>query len=959
MNNVKEVIQKEEYISLAINKYILQTAKIPKKSDGSNDLDWEKLLTEDYLGANFNKTNPLTSKDIVVNFDSNNNAFIKGVIESEAKYKEEHNYLYNFYINKVFRVNTIPPSNITKEKLYLGSEVLYNNTQKEIIKILNETNHKDIKLSNQTCVADDYFYELKNEKLTYKFCRADYSFDVYQESPIYLEKGTAPLKDLEKVIANIGDKAFIKDGSSWYEYYYQGGDASSAKWIASGMGNALTSVDDTINIEDRILSYIPDSKDLVLRRDGGCMLANGDIFCWGNNQYKKAGIESYGQLDTSLKPDYVNTPVMLKVQIDNIEVNNETLDLITKKWYNNPYRVKFEKMAMNSSNVCGISPLFNYFDGTQKKFGGELYCNGQITNLYFENIASGTSETSILSKNKFFAWGKSDQRDDTAQTIKISEDGGPIVKDTAGQEINITRDEIYLTDIVMVEDTIAVLSDAGKIYTIGRNYKGTLGIGSNDKFLIQLSPEEVKSNDVVFKKIFALRDIATFGAIDTNNFFYIWGERPNGTIYYEPTLVSDSTKFNSSAIFTNSKDFILKGANNKFYRTTGNKEIIEVSNIPSSAISASIYDKSSELYLYANENMELKGSSEFLICKESAGVNCVAEDSNIFNLSLAELNSFSNTFNGKDYANFANVSIYQLDTVKTEIIENFENGSSAGWDGSSINKTNGSIRVTSVTDDGTDEIPVTKFLGNFNIEEVEYGSQPATDYVNRPSYIEKTFSIGSTYANNEVELEFDFYEIDTWDFERFTVTLNDVIFVEDNFIHDNHPYLNDVNDTGESLQKVASSGSYNNDNDERYHYKLRTKLDSLGNLKIRFSTRGLNNNDIGYNGWSFAQSSGDESWGIDNIHIKVKETSKTFVCAMTGFGSASQMYCWGNVGRSIPILSTSLYDMSKIDSINKLFISQESEKTKQMSFTNFDNNGNLFLRYPTYIGGFDYPFYFK
>lgn len=954
MNNVKEVIQKEEYISLAINKYILQTAKIPKKSDGSNDLDWEKLLTEDYLGANFNKTNPLTSKDIVVNFDSNNNAFIKGVIESEAKYKEEHNYLYNFYINKVFRVNTIPPSNITKEKLYLGSEVLYNNTQKEIIKILNETNHKDIKLSNQTCVADDYFYELKNEKLTYKFCRADYSFDVYQESPIYLEKGTAPLKDLEKVIANIGDKAFIKDGSSWYEYYYQGGDASSAKWIASGMGNALTSVDDTINIEDRILSYIPDSKDLVLRRDGGCMLANGDIFCWGNNQYKKAGIESYGQLDTSLKPDYVNTPVMLKVQIDNIEVNNETLDLITKKWYNNPYRVKFEKMAMNSSNVCGISPLFNYFDGTQKKFGGELYCNGQITNLYFENITSGTSETSILSKNKFFAWGKSDQRDDTAQTIKISEDGGPIVKDTAEQEINITRDEIYLTDIVMVEDTIAILSDAGKIYTIGRNYKGTLGIGSNDKFLIQLSPEEVKSNDVVFKKIFALRDIATFGAIDTNNFFYIWGERPNGTIYYEPTLVSDSTKFNSSAIFTNSKDFILKGANNKFYRTTGNKEIIEVSNIPSSAISASIYDKSSELYLYANENMELKGSSEFLTCKESAGANCVAEDSNIFNLSLAELNSFSNTFNGKDYANFANVSIYQLDTVKTEIIENFENGSSAGWIGSSNNfSTIKPVEITKINDNGdTTRIVPTSFLGRFSMGNGE-------GYYAGHSWVEKTFNTNPNYANNEVELEFDFYEIDTWDYEKFIVTLNDVQVVEDMFVHDNHPRFVDDNDTGQYLQPIGASGSVYTNGDEAYHYKIKTKLDSLGNLKIRFTTRGLTTSDPDYYDNAVAQGINDESWGIDNIHIKVKETSKIFVCAMTGFGSASQMYCWGNVGRSIPILSTSLYDMSKIDSINKLFISQESEKTKQMSFTNFDNNGNLFLRYPTYIGGFDYPFYFK
>jgi hypothetical protein len=357
--------------------------------------------------------------------------------------------------------------------------------------------------------------------------------------------------------------------------------------------------------------------------------------------------------------------------------------------------------------------------------------------------------------------------------------------------------------------------------------------------------------------------------------------------------------------------------------------------------------------------MQLFGSNNYLTCKTTSGTNCTTTDSKVFSTALDELNSFSNNFNGKDYANFSNVSIYQLDTVKYEIFEDFEDGKSTDWDGSSINKSSGKIRVTSVNDDGTDEIPVTKFLGNFNIEEVEYGSQPATNYTNRPSYIEKTFSIGSSYANNEVELEFDFYEIDTWDFERFTVTLNDVVFVEDNFIHDNHPYLSDVNDTGESLQKVGSSGSYNNDNDEKYHYKIRTKLDSAGKLKVRFSTRGLKNTDYGYNGWSFAQSRGDESWGIDNVHVKVKETSKTFVCAMTGIGSQSQMYCWGNVGRSIPILSTSLYDVSKINTINKLFISQENDKTSQMAFDNFDNNGNLFLKYPTYIGGFDYAFYFK
>ena len=71
------------------------------------------------------------------------------------------------------------------------------------------------------------------------------------------------------------------------------------------------------------------------------------------------------------------------------------------------------------------------------------------------------------------------------------------------------------------------------------------------------------------------------------------------------------------------------------------------------------------------------------------------------------------------------------------------------------------------------------------------------------------------------------------------------------------------------------------------------------------------------------------------------------------------MYCWGDVARTIPILSTSLYDVSKIPTINKLFISQESEKTSQMSFNDFYYDGKLWLKFPTYIAGFDYPFYFK
>lgn len=1123
MNNVKEVIQKEEYISLAINKYILQTAKIPKKSDGSNDLDWEKLLTEDYLGANFNKTNPLTSKDIVVNFDSNNNAFIKGVIESEAKYKEEHNYLYNFYINKVFRVNTIPPSNITKEKLYLGSEVLYNNTQKEIIKILNETNHKDIKLSNQTCVADDYFYELKNEKLTYKFCRADYSFDVYQESPIYLEKGTTPLKDLEKVIANIGDKAFIKDGSSWYEYYYQGGDASSAKWIASGMGNALTSVDDTINIEDRILSYIPDSKDLVLRRDGGCMLANGDIFCWGNNQYKKAGIESYGQLDTSLKPDYVNTPVMLKVQIDNIEVNNETLDLITKKWYNNPYRVKFEKMAMNNKFICGISPIFDYYEaGIRYKLGGDLYCNGYIHSDYFQTDNTGQIETSILRKNKIVATGKENR----------------IYNSSA----------IYLKDIVMVDGTWILLSDTGTLYSVGSNEKGALGIGSTDQTIYTYTPQIINPSGVLFKKIYALRDIKGFGALDSQNYFWIWGERASGKIWTKPIVLSNSYKFNENAIFVNSQDFVLKRVDNKYLRTYSDLSVKEL-NIPSSALSVSIYDiDTTEHVVYIDENMQLQGSLDFLNCRDNNFNTCTSSENTIFSTAFTELNTKNNIVNNREYANFSNISIFKSTINKSivnygeDYLENFEDGLTTGWnlnyihDGGltatkflgrlgkgridtdqskdgiqQVYKTidlgtvnaNANVKITfdmyeidswdanqysgdnlngktesfyvyindlNVSKDiyavdssytgldtkdginlgnilntegyedekhtysfvttldangkvklgfgailgedytnesfGIDNIKISKkidnatftggiYLENFENQSSEHWIVPngpvpytaTTDpFYNYPIYIDsglatkflgrfgkkqysgkiyhgkndgteevyKVFSFGSENANKEVNIEYDFYRIDDWDIgqDYFYVFINNL--KKEKFRED--------------LTNLLGINLYGIDNtnilygDYKYHFSDKVYLDAFGNVRLGFGS---------YFQYDYMQ---DISWGVDNIKFTLTgntnpsaDTTTTdtstsaipYICAMTGFGSASQMYCWGNVGRSIPILSTSLYDMSKIDSINKLFISQESEKTKQMSFTNFDNNGNLFLRYPTYIGGFDYPFYFK
>lgn len=1126
MNSVKGTIQKEEYISIAVNKYILQTGTIPKKT--GDVLDWDKLLVDEYLGTDFNKTNPITNSDIQAYFDSNNILYFRGIIESNAQYKTENNYLYNFYTNKIFRVNTLAPENITKEKLLKGTQVLYGNVQKEVVELITLADeNKSVKLPNQTCPANKYYYELNNGKLVYKYCKGSYNLEVYQEAPIYLENW----EDLQYIKANIGDKAYVKKNGTWYEYYYQGD--SAVKWIATGMGDALTGINEDLNLEDRILSYIPDAKDLLLRRDGGCMLANGDIFCWGNNRYKKAGIETSGQMDNTLSADYVNTPVMLKVQIDNIKIDNVDYDLKTKNWYNNPYRAKFEKMALNSTNVCGLSPIFNYNqNGVNKKFGGDLYCNGQLNYMFFEDLTTLQTETSILKRNKFFYWGKSDQEDNASMVIKESEDGGPIVyiSNNSTVETTKTRDEIYLKDLVMVEDTIAVLSDAGKIYTYGTNYKGALGIGSSDFFVSYLEPVEVKNTGQVFRKIFALRDIKGFGAIDSNNIFYMWGERPNGRVYTEPTPLSSSTKFNPDAIFVNSKDFVLKGVDNKFYRTTGDLSFSELTTVPSSAISVSLYDHetSGQQVVYIDENMQLFGNTEYLTCRYNGALCPVQKDKDIFNVGLTELNTASNVINGKNYANFANVSVFQLDYNVKELNESFENwsnyfinnqindvnkylgrfesgqntvktynfgvsnanlqisltvdfyeidswdgtnnaddyfaiklnntqvhkkyywvdswpaygnadgsgttvyinGSDASWpdekhtitvngtlDGNGKlkveflagigqwigdeswavdniiirNRSNGTILSNETFEDGNSGGPSTWTLKTYSdtnftnlvsttnattdvpTESVPNTSvSPITQRVNPGTIlgrfqigkqtVEKTFDLGSTYANYEVEVELDFFEIDSWDMERFQIFFNNNLVAEDGFIHDDHSEFSDTNDSGIytlNLGSMYGTGDGTKYNDERYTYKLKGKLDNTGKLKILMRVRDLVNGDYGKGSWSYGQELADESWGVNNIKIKVKEKNKTFLCAMTGLGSASQMYCWGDVNRSIPILSTSLYDISKIDTINKLFITQDSEKTKQMSYDTFYLNGIFGLRYPTYIAGFDYPFYFK
>ena len=131
----------------------------------------------------------------------------------------------------------------------------------------------------------------------------------------------------------------------------------------------------------------------------------------------------------------------------------------------------------------------------------------------------------------------------------------------------------------------------------------------------------------------------------------------------------------------------------------------------------------------------------------------------------------------------------------------------------------------------------TRFLGRF-------GGTGGTQSVY------KTYTLSGTQT--EVTIEFDFYEIDSWDYERFIVFIDDTIVVNDAYQHT----YDDVSRTS-AISKLFGNGGtsygFNFWSDQGFHYSL-TYTTTASSLKLGF-------------GSTLNQSISDESWGIDNVQI--------------------------------------------------------------------------------------------
>ncbi|MDD5549467.1 MAG: Ig-like domain-containing protein, partial [Sulfurovaceae bacterium] len=131
--------------------------------------------------------------------------------------------------------------------------------------------------------------------------------------------------------------------------------------------------------------------------------------------------------------------------------------------------------------------------------------------------------------------------------------------------------------------------------------------------------------------------------------------------------------------------------------------------------------------------------------------------------------------------------------------------------------------------------------------------------------VSKTYSFGSEYANQIVTVEFDIYEINTWDAESLRVYINNSVVTSVDYQHEG-TYI-DGFDGGIDLGNINTSYTQA---EESHHFTLEVTLDANGNFKLGFGS--TTNSGIA-----------DESFGIDNVLITT--TSTTNDLSLAGLSS--------------------------------------------------------------------------
>lgn len=172
------------------------------------------------------------------------------------------------------------------------------------------------------------------------------------------------------------------------------------------------------------------------------------------------------------------------------------------------------------------------------------------------------------------------------------------------------------------------------------------------------------------------------------------------------------------------------------------------------------------------------------------------------------------------------VSVPQISSAALISSEDFEGGSS-GWNDNSTNNA----------------VPAfTEFLGRF-------------------SGTGETQSVFKTYAlpgdQLSVIIEFDFYEIDSWDGDNDSADDSFLVYIDDNIVVDAYYYWwsnDDDSDSHSTPYAAPTNIGFAGWDDQRHHFVIQVPT-TASSIKLGFGS-GLD------------QDLSDESWGIDNVTVE-------------------------------------------------------------------------------------------
>ncbi|HQN73633.1 MAG TPA: hypothetical protein PLB16_09485 [bacterium] len=305
---------------------------------------------------------------------------------------------------------------------------------------------------------------------------------------------------------------------------------------------------DDIDNSDPDIEYYPDEdfnfnlenfKAIYAGAGYTCGLSqDSNAFCWGYNDSEQLGIQNVSYKNRIIVPTEVNS----SVKFDKIFTAHSHICALDEDgkaycWGNNSYKklgvekknqivvavdttIRFLTLALGNSHSCGLD-----LDGVAYCWGGTNYGSLGIgiveenqgiftptkvdTDKKFQSLAAGAAHTCGLTNDgKVYCWGENNS--------------GQLGNNTTENSFSPSKvdAEIVFKTITASEVNTCGLNDAGEAYCWGSNYCGQLGIGVPGSNSDALVPVKV-STDVKFVSLDA--GSCHICGIDENDSAYCWG----------------------------------------------------------------------------------------------------------------------------------------------------------------------------------------------------------------------------------------------------------------------------------------------------------------------------------------------------------------------------------------------------------------------------------------------------